>query len=246
MKNSLDYIDHYFQGAQRPEEITEFERRISEDPAFAEEVAFYLSAKQALKEELAEKKKSRFKEIYARTDPDSFLQKEKPVRRLWPYMAAAAMVAGLIVCWYLFIKPASPQQLAENYISQNFETLGVTMSNREDELQKGLRYYNEGHLKEALQEFEKLTTLDSADFAAKKYAGITSLRLQQYDKAIHYFKLLEDQPNLYANPGAFLQATTLLKRNLPGDKQTARALLEKVVQNDLEGRETAVQWLKKW
>ncbi len=246
MKNSLEYIDHYFQGAQRPEEITEFERRISEDPAFAGEVAFYLSVKQALKEELAENKKSRFKEIYARTDPDSFLQKEKPVRRLWPYMAAAAMVAGLIICWYLFIKPASPQQLAENYISQNFETLGVTMSNREDELQKGLRYYNEGHLKEALQQFEKLITLDSADFAAKKYAGITSLRLQQYDKAIYYFKLLKDQPGLYANPGAFLQATTLLKRNLPGDKQTAKQLLEVVVQQDLEGRETAAQWLKRW
>lgn len=245
MQDSLGYIDAYFQGVQRPEATTEFEKRITEDPAFAEEVAFYLSAITALKDELAERKKSRFREIYTRHDPD-FVPNKKPVQRLWPYMAAAAMIAGAIVCWYLFIKPASPQQLADNYISQNFETLGVTMSNREDELQKGLRYYNEGHLKEALQRFEKLITLDSTDFAAKKYAGITSLRLQQYDKAIHYFKLLEDQPNLYANPGAFLQATTLLKRNLPGDKQTARALLEKVVQNDLEGRETAVLWLKKW
>jgi tetratricopeptide (TPR) repeat protein len=242
--NSLEYIDQYFQGTPLPEEISAFERRITEEPEFAEDVAFYLSARRVLKEQLAEVKKTRFREIYAQNGTGHAV--EKPIHKLWPYIAAAAMVAGFIFCWYLFIKPPSLQKSADNYITQNFGTLSVTMGTSEDNLQEGLRLYNEGQYKKALEVFEKLINLDNSNYIAKRNAGITSLRLQQYDKALHYFKLLANQPNLYANPGVFLQATTLLKRNLPGDKQSAKGLLEQVVQNDLDGKEMAERWLKKW
>ena len=243
MQDNLEYIDRYFQGTPLPEESKEFEKRIGEDPVFAEEVALYLSVRQVAKNQVNETKKTRFKEIYAQNITN---ERQRPVRKLWPYMAAAAMLAGIILCWFLFIRPDSPQYLAEKYITDNFQTLNVQMGTVEDERQKGLKLFNEGHLKEALLQFEKILNLDSTDYEAKKYAGISALRLQQYDKALHYFNLLEIQPNLNSNPGAFLQATTLLKRNLPGDKQTARILLEKVVKNDLEGKEIAEQWLKKW
>jgi tetratricopeptide (TPR) repeat protein len=243
-QNSLEYIDQYFQGTPLPEEISAFERRVTEEPEFAEDVAFYLSARRVLKEQVEEKKKSRFREIYAQNSSGHPIQ--KPVRKLWPYIAAAAMVAGFIFCWYLFIKPPSLQKLADNYINQNYGTLGISMGTSDGDLQQGLHFYNEGHYKNALEVFEKLINLDNSNYIPKRYAGIASLRLQQYDKALHYFKLLAAQPNLYANPGVFLQATTLLKRNLPGDKLTAKGLLEQVVQNDLEGKETAEQWLKNW
>jgi tetratricopeptide (TPR) repeat protein len=242
MENNLEFIKQFYKG-ETPAENKEFEKRVTEDPVFAEEAAFYLSALQAAKQQLADEKKQRFRELYEQQRISA--QKQSPVRRLWPYAAAAAMIAGVVLCWFLFLKPPSAQQLAENYIRQNFETLGVTMGNEQNQLQKGLAFYNSGSLKEALQQFEILINLDSTDFAAKKYAGITALRLRQYNKALHYFKLLKDQPGLYANPGAFLQAITLLKRNLPGDKQAAKALLQEVVQKDWEGRETAEQWLKK-
>jgi tetratricopeptide (TPR) repeat protein len=245
MQNNLEYIDEYFQGIPVPGATREFEKRVTQDPEFANDVAFYLASKQAIKQQSADQKKSRFKDIYALNTPGAIMPKPKLIRTLWPYMAVAAMVTGLVICWHIFIKPPSTQQLAQNYITENLGKLGVSMSSSKDELQRGLSFYNEGKLKQALQIFEKMIILDSSNFTAKKYAGITSLRLQQYDKAIHYFKLLEDQPNLYANPGAFLQATTLLKRNLPGDKQNAIELLNQVVQKDLEGKETAELWLKK-
>jgi tetratricopeptide (TPR) repeat protein len=245
MQNNLEYIDEYFQGIPVPGATTEFEKRVTEDPEFANDVAFYLASKQAIKQQSADQKKSRFKDIYALNTPGAIMPKPNLIRTLWPYMAVAAMVTGFVICWHIFIKPPSTQQLAQNYITENLGKLGVSMSSSKDELQRGLSFYNEGKLKQALQIFEKMIILDSNNFTAKKYAGITSLRLQQYDKAIHYFKLLEDQPNLYANPGAFLQATTLLKRNLPGDKQNAIELLNQVVQKDLEGKETAELWLKK-
>jgi len=60
--------------------------------------------------------------------------------------------------------------------------------------------------------------------------------LQQYDKAIDYFFQLEYY-NLYSNPGKFYQGLTLLKRNMPGDKQAAKVLLQQTLQNDLNGKE---------
>jgi tetratricopeptide (TPR) repeat protein len=243
MKDNMEYIEQYFAGLLEPAAVRAFEKKLAEEPSFAEEVAFYVAALQAAKDEAASPKKKRFKEIYTQ---QTTAKKPTPMRVLWPYAAAAAAIAGIIVCWMLFMKPVSVQHLAQQYIDKNFTTLGVTMSSREDELQKGLSLYNEGRFPQALEQFQKLLNLDSADFTAKKYAGITALRLTQYDKAVHYFELLRHQTGLYANPGAFLQATTLLKRNQPGDKLTARRLLEEVVQNDLEGKEIATQWLKKW
>ena len=51
MENYLEYIDAYFQRTLDPEEIKRFEQKITEDKEFADEVAFYLSAKQSLKAE---------------------------------------------------------------------------------------------------------------------------------------------------------------------------------------------------
>ena len=246
MQDNMEYIDQYFTGTPTPEQVKEFERRIEGDVLFAEDLAFYLATKKAISNQSADEKKRRFRQVYLQTGSAETQQNKTVVYKLWPYAAAAAIIGGLILSWFLFVKAPSSQQMAQQYITANLQTLGVTMGTRENELQAGLRLYNDGNLKEAFQQFEKLANLDSTDLAAKKYAGIAALRLQHYDKALHYFKLLKDQPGLYANPGAFLQATTLLKRNLPDDKQTAKQLLEQVVSEDLEGKEIAEQWLKKW
>jgi tetratricopeptide (TPR) repeat protein len=95
-------------------------------------------------------------------------------------------------------------------------------------------------------QFESIIQRDSSDFSAKRYAGIVYLRLGNYDKALDHFKQLEKNTSLYSNPATFFHALTLMKRNQPGDKQQARRLLQQVIDNDLEGKETAQQWLKKW
>ncbi|HKO81806.1 MAG TPA: hypothetical protein VJU78_15480, partial [Chitinophagaceae bacterium] len=77
------------------------------------------------------------------------------------------------------------------------------------------------------------------------YAGIVSLRLEQYDKAVNYFSKIENI-KLHANPGKFYHALVLIKRSQPGDMETAKQLLKQVVENDLEGKEEAEKWLKKW
>jgi len=245
--DTLLYIDTYFSTEPSPGTKEEFEKRITEDPAFAEEVAFYLSAKQAATEQLTEEKNERFKDVYAHYKKTNKTTIQKPViRKLWPYIAAAAIITGIIFGRAVFFTAASPEQLADKYIKDNFQTLGVTMSSKEDSLQTGLRLFNDGKLNEALTQFESIANRDTSSPEAKKYAGIVSLRLQRYDKAITYFTQLGNTIQLYANPGKLYQALTLLKRNQPGDKQAAKVLLQQVVQFDLEGKETAKELLDKW
>jgi hypothetical protein len=55
--SDLTYIDKYFKKELTQEELTEFERKINDDPLFAEEVAFYYSAMQAINDQATEEKK---------------------------------------------------------------------------------------------------------------------------------------------------------------------------------------------
>jgi tetratricopeptide (TPR) repeat protein len=247
MENYLEYIDAYFNHQLKPEEARQFEQKIIEDRNFAEEVAFYLSTKQVLKEEIIAEKKKQFRELLEQNSSSSKLRSIAPIRKLWAYAAAAAAIVFILFAGYLFLfKQTSPQQMAEGYVKQNLQNLGVTMGNSQDSLQNALRLYNEGRLNASLEHFESMVQRDSSNNSAKEYAGIVYLRLGNYDKALAYFQQLEKY-SLASNPAIFYQALTLLKRNHPGDKQKARQLLHKVVNDNLDKNEEAEQLLKaKW
>jgi tetratricopeptide (TPR) repeat protein len=243
MKDNLEHIDDFFKSNQNPEQKKQFETRIAEDPEFAEDVAFYLSAMKSGKDAVSEERRKRFKKIYEQNQNASKASKTTPVRRFWPYLAAAAIVCGLLFGRYLFLKPATPQLLADRYINEKFKKLPLNMEAKTDNLQVSLSLYNEGKFREALQQLEKVITLDSTSLAAKENAGIVSLRLKEYNKALIYFQQLENYPGAHSNPGKFYHALTLLKRNQPGDIQEARILLVQVRDENLEGKETAKEWL---
>jgi tetratricopeptide (TPR) repeat protein len=240
--DSLEYIDDYFKGELSPEEARQFDKRIKEDPLFAEEVAFYLMALSATKEEGSTEKKRNFRKLYANHRP------EAPVRPLkghkWiPALVAAALI-GVVVSWFLFISPSSPPKLADRYIQENLEVLGVQMG-ATDSLQSGLSKYNEKKYSEALQQFENILRSDSSNTAALINAGITSLRMNLYGKALNYFHEVETHANIHANPALFYEALTLMKRDLPGDATRAKELLQDVVRNDRDKKEDAEQLLRK-
>ena len=73
---------------------------------------------------------------------------------MWPTIAMAALVAGVIFGWYLFMQPVSPKQIADTYIREHFQTLSVTMG-AQDSMQVALKLYNEEKLTEALQRISK-------------------------------------------------------------------------------------------
>jgi tetratricopeptide (TPR) repeat protein len=241
--DNMEYIESYFKGGHTAEQKLQFENKILNDAAFAEEVAFYISASGAIKQELYDEKQQRFRDLYA----DHKVVSMKPrVRALWKYMAAASViVTALLITWFVSVNNSSPHQLADKYVQQNFKILNVTMGNG-DSLQTGISLFNAGKLNEALSVFETLENNDALNSEATKYAGIVSLRLGNYDKASEYFSLLEADTGLYSNPGKFYKAITLLERNKGDDKEQAKQILQQVVDKDLEGKNEAEKWLKKF
>ena len=149
--------------------------------------------------------------------------------------------------WRFYVdETSSTVQLAEQYMRDNLQALSVTMDSRENSLQTGLRLYNEAKYADALSQFESIIQSDTLNFTAEEYAGITALQLKQYDKALYWFVQLENRPGLFSNPGKFYHALTLMKRNLPGDKDKSYQLLNEVVTNNLAEKNEAEKWLKKW
>jgi tetratricopeptide repeat protein len=250
MQNHTGYIDDYFAGNLNPEERKNFEKQMEQDKNLAEEVAFYLAAKQALKEELAGEKKEWFRELASQNVNLSEKTRSAPVRRIWVYrLAAAAVFVGIVFfSWSLFFQSSttSPNELADKYISTHLENLSVTMGAK-DSMQEAFELYNAKQYNKALQHFQWVIQRDTSNYKAKEYAGVSSLMLGNYDKALSYFQQLATYTTNWSNPAIFYQALTLMKRNWPGDKEEAKRLLKEVVDNHLDNEEEARHWLnKKW
>ena len=239
----INYIDNYFNGELTQPEIAVFEQKIINDPAFAEEVAFYCNAMQTIKQQSVVARKQRFREIYQQIKPNEATVKTIVFRKWWPYVAAAAVITALVIGWQLYAGSGSIDKKAEAYVQSHYQVMGVQMSATEDSLGMGARLFNENKMTEALQVFENIVKSNPGGDKGLKEAGIVSLKSGNYDKALTYFIALENLP-LHANPGKFNHALTLIKRNQPGDKEAAKQLLHQVIDQKLEEKETAAKWLK--
>jgi len=239
--DSLEYIDSFYQGSRSTEETGIFEKNMKDDSGFAEQVAFYISARQLAKEESDEESRNRFREIYL-NNKSKLTQQHKPVRKLWFYAAAAAVVAAIVFGMFRFNNNESGQALATRYLTDSLQNLGVRMSGEVNKMQATLNLYNEKKYTEALQGFEEIVNSNPADFQARIDAGLTSLQLNQYDKSIKYFSALQSDAR-FSNPALFYHALTLMKRNQTGDQEAARKMLEEVVDQKLEGAQIARKWL---
>ncbi|MBA4166148.1 MAG: hypothetical protein H0X41_01135 [Chitinophagaceae bacterium] len=244
MPEEFDYIERYFEGKFSAAELFAFEKRIGDDPSFAEQLAFYISTLRAAKQHANDDRMKRFRAMYDENKKTG-AKTQGVVRRFWPYMSVAAVIAGIAISLFVFYPAATPGKIADQYLQQRFQSLPVTMDNRESNFKTGVRLYNEGKLPEALMHFENAILTDTSNYRAKENAGIVSLRLKQYDKALQYFSELENYPGLYANPGKFFHALTLLKRNLPDDDANAKKLLQEVVNNHLDLDQDAKDLLEK-
>lgn len=244
MTTPLDLIDDYFTGNLSDEEKATFEKKLQAEPDFADEVALYLSAFAISREDADQEKKQRFRELYVERE----MAKTTPVvqfRWLKPAMAAAAVLLVALLVWTFFLKTPTTTQMADRYINSELKAFPLQMGPNNN-LQEAKELYNNGKYSEALTKLEAILNEKPDDPEIIKLAGIVSLRLDNYDKALGYFKWLADQPGMFDNPGEFYQALTLLKRDLPGDDQNAKILLQDIVEKNLSGKEEAQKWLKKW
>jgi tetratricopeptide (TPR) repeat protein len=241
--DSLEYIDGYFGGGFSPEEAGRFEQRIQDDPTFAAEVAYYISARAALKEARSDERIARFGEIY-RQRPAPAKLSPMGLRRWMPALVAAVVLAAVAFSWLLFSRPVHPPQVADRWIGENLAHLSVKMSGA-DSMQTGLDLYNSGKFPEALQQFEGILGRDTLNPAALLDAGIVSLRMANYDQALNFFRKLASHTDPSLNPALFFEALTLMKRNRDGDTDLAKQVLKRIVQQDLDKKKDAQELLGK-
>jgi tetratricopeptide (TPR) repeat protein len=251
MNDTLDYIDTYFTGKLTDEEKAAFEERCVSDPVFAEDVAFYISARADLKQTVYEQKRKEFDALAVELKSAKQNSWRGPVRKMLPYISSVAAILLLFFAWqFIFKNPSNKNQkeLANAYIHQNMDRLGVTMgAASKDSLQLGIAAFNNKDYKGAEAIFQALTEDANVGSEAIKNLGIAYLVTNKYDNAIVQFEKLA-QMDLYANPGLFYKAVTLMKRGNKGDEDNVKQLLEEVVKRDLAGSKTAKEWLlnNKW
>jgi hypothetical protein len=231
----LEQIEKYLNYDTSLSERQDFENQLLTNKELANEFAFYMQAKAANQEIAREKRKAEFEALRKEISNRS-TGKTKPL--IWISGIAASVILGVGFWWFTHTSSPNSDTYVDTYIQQHFENLPVKMDGNADSLQMGLRFFNEQKLKNAQTIFEDILQRKNSDSEAIKYAGITSLRLKKYDKAIGYFQSLSRQKNLYSNPGKFYEALALIKQQ-PANKKEVEVLLKEVIDNKLEGNEEA-------
>ena len=238
----LEKIDKYFNNELSLTEKQGFDNQLITDNELQESVAFYLNTRAASRQLADDKRRTEFEELRKKLS-----QKSGNSSRIKPMIWLSGLAASIVMIvgfwWFSRTPDVSANVLADTYIQEHFQNLPVKMDGNTDSLQIGLRLFNEQKLSEAQTIFESILTRKNNDSEAIKYAGITALRLKNYDKAIQYFKVLASQKDLFANSGKFYQAITILQR-IPVNRKEAETLLQEVIDNNLEGTGEALKILK--
>ena len=233
----LERIDRYFNNELSLSERQDFEIQLVKDDKLKESVSFYLNTRTAAKQLADDKRRGEFEELRKNLSHKS-RDSGKIQPMIWLSGLAASLVLALGFWWFSRTPNTATDALANTYIQEHFQNLPVKMDATADSLQIGLKMFNEQKLPEAQIVFENILKRKNNDSEAIKYAGITALRMKNYDKAIQYFKLLASQKDLFANPGKFYQAITVLQQSSMNKKE-AEILLKEVIDNGLEGKDEA-------
>jgi tetratricopeptide (TPR) repeat protein len=235
-------IEKYFEEQLSVEEKNRFEADLNSDPELASAVAFYLAAKNAAAQEV------RSRNFEARHAEWQSLRKSEKRSLSWKTWYAVAAVLALVTFGLIWNAKNSAtndlEVLASGYAMEHFTTLPVQMGDTRDSIQLAADSYNKGQYATSAKICEQILERDSLNAEAKKIAGIVSLKLLDYDKAIKYFQQLGNQKNLYSNPGKFYEAIALLKSGSPSDQKRAEVLLKAVIDGNLEGKNEAMKWLE--
>ena len=245
MSEYFEYIDAYFQKELSDSEKEKFEQRCIDDEQFANDVAFYISSRAAIKDTLLEQKKMEWSQLQ---DKQAAGRPVSPVRglnyRKWiPYAAAACLVLAVIL--FPLLSKDSPQELADNYIGEHLNSISQTMDASADSLQLGIASYNNKDYARALTLFEAVYAAHPEHNDALRYLGQTHLVTGNFARAIEAFEQLSKEKG-YSNPGLFLKSVALMKRGQGDDEAVAKGLLEKIAKEGLDGSKEAEKWLKNW
>lgn len=218
-----DLIDKYIQEKATAEELERIKQLMAEDADFKEEITFQLALRQAVRKEEGQKLKQRLQQ----------LEQKKKSTRFAPviWKIAAVFVIGLGLLWFFNKSPDYDEIYAENFepYSNIVAPTVRDFNNRESDIEKGFRYYDNRDYANAAATFNALFDADSIGYANFYYA-ISLMADQQVEKAVEALENPDWKiPEQYQNQTDWYLALGYLKSQ---NKEKAIAYLEKVIKTD--------------
>ncbi|WP_247231707.1 tetratricopeptide repeat protein [Telluribacter sp. SYSU D00476] len=236
-------IEHYFNRQLPPTEQEQFEKELLHNPQLAEEVALYLSVKEALRAEILAERHAEWQQLAPPPARSQHPGRVVPLRP-WYYSAAAVLVLAIGLVWF-WLSSLTPDvhQMADAYVEENLASLSVPMDTEMDSLTSAIHSYNDGDYATARAKGQAILQKNASNADALNLLGVIALRQKEYEQAITYFHRLAAIPDLTANPGTFYEALAYIQRGQPSDLAKAKQLLQTVIAQDMDGAAEAKKWL---
>lgn len=227
---TYELIERYLTGESSPDEVTLVEKRVAEDPEFAELLALHRD----LDATLADRETMEFSAALAAADAadrqaNARQRPEAKVRKLnWQRWAIAASIALIAVVGGVFLlrdRSLTGPQAFDQY----FEVYNAPADFRGDSEAIAATYdsafaaYNSKDWPKAIAAFEDIILKDSNPVTAKFYLGISRLGAGDVDGAIRDLRALGASSHPFTTQSKWYLALGLLEK---GEDAEARKVLE--------------------
>lgn len=176
-----DLIDSYLKGELDADSIVAIELRINSDPSFKAKVELRKMLINAIHLAYHDELKGKLKELDRKID-------RKSNQIITRYMIAASLALVLVASIGIYIYVNNSKSKFSKYdIYEN--GIPNTMGSSDDlEFTSAMNYFKAGQYPEALKLFEGIAQSDTVIY----YSGVSAYRIGYLDKAIQYFKKIEE------------------------------------------------------
>ncbi len=234
LNSDLEYINQYLRGELDERDRSLFEKRLKEDPAFAEEVKLHQKVKEVVLDENTHRLDQVLKDI--RREWERKPTATQPVFA-WlktPYRVAAAIVlimaAGALAYIALWPSHPSSQELFSIYYQPSPLSLQRGLENP-PELEKAFGHYQKSEYNRALDYFEDPAVVTLSSIKVEFYKAHCYLNTGEIERSIKSFEeVIQHGDNVYMKPAHWYLALSYLKAN---DRDTAKKLLMEIGEGNM-------------
>ena len=242
LNNDQQIIERYFENDLNQEELAAFNRRLSEDPAFARAFAEEQSLMEGIEafgngqlraqldvihaEETGKVDTSKELEAPKVFDPFATPKEEgkvvKMVSRRW-WLAAAVITIGMIARWLFSTQKPTPQQLYAIFAVHDFEF--TEMGPNDDSLTQAEALLRNKKYADALPLLEAYLASNPDQTSVVLARGVAFLEIDQFADALAVFQKIGATTPLLANDAHWYTALAFLKQ---GDVENCKKALGRI------------------
>ncbi|WP_156307179.1 hypothetical protein [Sphingobacterium endophyticum] len=234
-----EQIEDYFNGTLSEDERKQFELELLSNAMLAEDVAFYLQAKQAAKaiahDNLLQEKHQQWTMLSQK--------KDRSKRNQWIGIAASLLLIISIGFYFNWFQSNLSAE-ANAIVSNNLKNYPVHLGEEKSNLKEAIHLYNEQQYEESSLIAMNILKENPNDAEGLKILGLSQMQLKAYDEAINTFTQLDKQNELINNPAKYYMALAHLVRNQKDDELKGKELLEIVLKENLPGKQEAIKLLE--